>query len=132
MRPDSPERPMSWWTRSKELLLTDPSAHERPLNLSRWFALLAALSIGAVSISVASLLSALFRDRMLEHDGRLTASYVESISRVEPPEPWFAAPVPRDASGRYPEFFDHVAALDDALRINAYNREGLVVWSTDP
>lgn len=123
---------MRWWTRSKELLLTDPSAHERPLNLSRWFALLAALSIGLVSISVASLLSTLFRDRMLGHDGRLTASYVSSLSRVEPPEALFGVPVVPDAAGRYPEFFTHVAALEDALRINAYSSAGVVIWSTDP
>jgi two-component system, NtrC family, sensor histidine kinase HydH len=123
---------MRWWTRSKELLLTDPSAHERPLNLSRWFALLAALSIGLVSISVASLLSTLFRERMLGHDGRLTASYVDSISRVEPPEALFAAPVGPNAAGHYPEFFAHVAALEDALRINAYSPAGVVIWSTDP
>jgi signal transduction histidine kinase len=132
MRQKAQSDQMGWWTRSKELLLTDSSAHERPLNLSRWFALLAALSIGAVAISVASLLSTLFRERMLEHDGRLTASYVDSISKVEPADEWFRTTVQRDQSGRFPEFFDHVAALNDALRINAYNRDGLVVWSTDP
>jgi signal transduction histidine kinase len=122
---------MRWWARSKELLLSDSAAHERPLNLSRWFALLAALSIGLVAISVASLLANLFRDRMLGHDSRLTASYVESLSKVEPPGTLFEAPVVPHADGRYPEFFEHVAALQDALRINAYNRAGVVVWSTD-
>jgi signal transduction histidine kinase len=108
----------------------DPT-HDRPFNLSRWFALLASLAIGGVALVVATLLSSLLADRMLTRDGQLTASFVDAIARVEPPEQAFGQVHSPAAGGRLPEFFAHVAALEDALRINAYDPRGVVVWSTD-
>lgn len=108
------------------------AASDRPFNLSRWFAVLASLAIGGVALGVAALLTSLLTDRMLTRDGQLTASFIDAIARVEPPGPLFTKVQVRDSDGALPEFFSHVAALEDALRINAYDPRGLVVWSTDP
>lgn len=115
-------REARWWE-GKQLAI------DRPFNLSRWFALPAAASIAGVSLIVAMTLSAHFEDRMLARDADVIASFVESMSRVEPAEAAFSgATLPE---GKHNEFFEHVAALEEALRINAYDREGVVVWSTD-
>ena len=106
-------------------------AGERPFDLSRWFALLAAFSIGLVTLIVASLLTSLYSERMLTRDGQLTASFVDSISQVEPPGSLFETVHPADTGVPTPEFFEHVAAIEGAMRINAYNPQGVVVWSTD-
>lgn len=122
---------MVWWKRPTELLLVDATTQERPFNLSRWFALLAALAIGLVSSVVATLLSAHFTERMLDHDGRLTAGFIDSITVIEPSEALFDETQPRSPSGKEAELFEHIAAIGDTLRINAYGPTGLVVWSTD-
>ena len=106
-------------------------AGDRPFNLTRWFAVLASVSIAGVALLVAALLSSLLADRMLTRDGELTASFVQAIARTEPPGQLFAQ-VHAPAQGvALPEFFAHIAALEDALRINAYDPQGVVVWSTD-
>jgi len=107
-------------------------AGERPFNLTRWFALLASLAIAGAGVASAFALAALFSDRMLERDGQLTASFVDAISRIERPDPYFDGSTPVSRSADLPEFFAHVASLEDALRINAYSRDGVVVWSSDP
>jgi signal transduction histidine kinase len=122
---------MAWWKRATGLLLSDAGTHERPFNLSRWFALLSALAIGLVSSVVATLLSAHFTERMLDHDGRLTAGFIDSITVIEPAEALFDETQPRSPAGKEVELFEHIAAIGDTLRINAYGPTGLVVWSTD-
>jgi two-component system sensor histidine kinase HydH len=122
---------MLWFKRKTQQWLGEGPVPDAPFNLTRWFALLASVAIGATALVVASLLAALFTDRMLARDGQLTASFIDALARVESPAALFQAPHPGGRVATLPEFFSHVAALEDALRINAYRSDGTVIWSTD-
>ncbi len=121
---------MLWFKRRTQHWLGDGPVPDAPFNLTRWFAVLASVAIGATALGVASLLAALFTDRMLARDGQLTASFIHALARVEPPDALLASAQP-PAGQQLPEFFEHIAALEDALRINVYSRDRVVVWSSD-
>ena len=103
----------------------------KPFNLPRWFAVLASLVIAGVCGLIAPLLAQLFAERMLTRDGELTAGFVEALARVNPPDALFLAIHIPAKDKPLPEFFRHIAELEDTLRINAYNRDHMVVWSSD-
>ena len=107
------------------------SAQAKPFNLRRWFAILASMVIAGVCAVIAPLLAELFAERMLTRDGELTAGFVEALARVNPPDALFLAIHTPAEEKPLPEFFRHIAELEDTLRINAYNRDHVVVWSSD-
>ena len=101
-----------------------------PFNLRRWFALVGLSAIAAISATSGWLLSRFLTARTLEQEARLTQEVVNSLVRVEKAEQFFAAARGR-SPGEFREFLDHVAQLPDALRVNMYSRERVVLWSTD-
>jgi two-component system, NtrC family, sensor histidine kinase HydH len=107
----------------------DPSA--RPFALSRWFAGVAVVAIGAIAASSVWLLSWFVTQRMLWQEGVLTRDFVQSLVLVEKPlqeyfaQPRLAPPANVGAS------FEHFARMPDMLRTNVYDSNRKVLWSSD-
>jgi two-component system sensor histidine kinase HydH len=102
-----------------------------PLNLTRWFGLLALVTIGAITICSVWLISWFVSQRMLQQEGALTREFVQSLMLVETPLQDFF----RDASQPVPpeieDSFRHIAGMPDVLRANLYDRSKRVIWSSD-
>lgn len=103
-----------------------------PFNLSRWFAIVGLVSITAVSAASALLLSHFLTERMLWQEGVMTMQFVQSLVTAEKSLPeYFNGENTRD-SAELQAALGHIAAVPDTLRANIYNRERVVIWSTDP
>lgn len=103
-----------------------------PFNLSRWFAIVGLVSISAVATASALLLSHLLTERMLRQEGQMTMQFVQSLVTTESSLPaYFTGAQTRDAA-ELESALRHIAAVPDALRANMYNRQHVLIWSTDP
>lgn len=103
-----------------------------PFNLSRWFAIVGLVSIATVSVGSALLLSHFLTERMLRQEGVMTMQFVQSLVTTETSLPaYFTGERTRDATA-LEAALRHIAAVPDTLRANIYNRERVLIWSTDP
>jgi signal transduction histidine kinase len=104
---------------------------EHRFALTRWFAVVGALSIGFFSLGMGWLLSDFLASRMLERDAAISRDFVQSIANIQQVAGFFAnakgAPDPS-----VNEFFAHVAAMPDVIRANIYAPDRHVLWSSRP
>ncbi len=103
----------------------------RPFNLSRWFAIVGLVSIATVGAASAFLLSHFLTERMLRQEGVLTMEFVQSLVLTEKSlHEYFKGERTRDAT-ELEAALRHIAAMPDVLRANIYNRERVLIWSSD-
>lgn len=102
----------------------------RPFSLSRWFHTVGLVSILALAVICALLLSRLFANRMLLQEGRLTVQFVQSIIDIEEGAAYFAKGVEAESS-YMEELLRHIAGSPDVLRANLYSRDRRILWSSD-
>ena len=105
-----------------------------PFNLSRWFALVGLVSIAAVSVASAFLLSYFLTNRMLQQEGVLTMEFVQTVVMTEDSlhayfTNEFTGARPSDAA--LEAALRHIAEMPDVSRANIYNRERTLIWSSD-
>ena len=106
---------------------------ERRFALTRWFAVVGALSIGLFSVGMGWLLSAFLATHMLERDAALGRDFVQSIANTQQIAGFLASPGSKDAPPpSVTEFFAHVAAMPDVIRANVYAPDRRVLWSSRP
>lgn len=115
---------------------------DRAFSATRWFAVLGLITISAVSIGTASVLSRIMADRMLHHDGVVYMEFVQGLLKTQDIQPFFqihmqeknpagtetALPA-RDS--RLEQFFAQIAAMPSVLHANVYNVEHRVIWSSN-
>jgi len=103
----------------------------RPLNLTRWFGMLALATITAITIACVWLMSWFVTQRMLVQEGSLTRQFVQSVMLVETPlqDVFRQSGQPLPAS--IEDSFKHIAGMPDVLRANLYDTGKRVIWSSD-
>jgi two-component system sensor histidine kinase HydH len=102
-----------------------------PFNLSRWFAALALMVIGLISIAMGALLDRFITQRLLWQEAVLTKEFVQGLIQADKPLQTFLA-APSDVRGAEVEAaFAQIAALPDMLRANVYDTQRRIVWSSD-
>jgi len=106
-----------------------PKVHERPFNLSRWFAAVGLLSIAALSLASGILLTRFLTERMLRQEAVLTMEFIHSVVLVENAVSYFRDP--RAGGPELESAFNHVASMRDVLRASAHNADRRVIWSND-
>jgi two-component system, NtrC family, sensor histidine kinase HydH len=100
-------------------------------NLTRRFAILALLSILAVSLVSAGLLSRALAERIIHHDAKVFQSFVDATIPAEVATAYFAESQDRaDAQRRMGSYLGEVASLPDVVHANVYNQARKVLWST--
>jgi signal transduction histidine kinase len=102
-----------------------------PFNLSRWFALVGLVSIAVVGTASALLLSHLLTERMLRQEGVMTMQFVQSLVRVEQSLAEYFIGGTTNDEGELKSALEHIAAMPSTLRANVYNRDRVLIWSTD-
>jgi signal transduction histidine kinase len=101
-----------------------------PFDLRAWFAVVGLVSIAALSILAAALLSRFMTDRMLRQEAILTQEFVQTVFLVQDAAKVFASGPEAGAKGT-PESFEHISQLPDVLRANLYSADRWLVWSSD-
>ena len=102
---------------------------ERRVSFVAWFLLLSLVSVTAVSMTTAYLLSRFVTERMLMQDVTVTTEFINHIFGADQADLYFSP----DSKGspQLTNFFRQVARLPHVLRANIYLRDGTVLWSTD-
>jgi len=136
-------QPQSWagkaLSRLKRLVGLSP---DQAFSATRWFAVLGLITIFAVSIGTASVLSRIMGDLMLHHDGVVAMDFVQGLLKTQDIQPFFLGvreknPVlsesdPSQRDSRLEQFFAQIAAMPNVLHANVYDREHRVIWSSNP
>ncbi|MBE0626596.1 MAG: two-component sensor histidine kinase [Burkholderiales bacterium] len=102
-----------------------------PFNLSRWFAIVGLVSITIVGSASALMLTYFLTDRMLQQEGQMTMQFVQSLVTTETSLPDYFNGVPTKDSNELEMALKHIAAVPDTLRANMYNRNHVLIWSSD-
>lgn len=111
-----------------------PSAHTANLvrfNLSRWFAVVALVSITILSVATGALLNRFITQRLLWQEAVLTKEFVQSLVQVEKPLQSYFADPSRDLDAEIETAFAQIAGLPDMLRANVYDPNRRIIWSSD-
>jgi len=104
----------------------------RPFVFARWFMTLSLACVVASAVGTAVVLSRFLTEHMLQRDAEVSAEFIESIVRAERTWGWFEDPGRDDARRPLDSFFNHVAQMPGVVRANVYQRDGTVLWSSDP
>lgn len=102
-----------------------------PFNLSRWFAIVALLSISAISAAVVYLLSHFVTDRMLWQEGVLTTEFVQSVVLIEKPLLAYFTDSESGDTSQIELSFSHIATMPDVMRANVFDQDRRIIWSSD-
>ena len=135
--------PRSWvakrFSQLKRLIGLDSG---QAFSATRWFTVLSLLTIVALSIGTASLLSRVMGDLMLHHDGMVAKQFVQGLLKTHDIQPFFLGMKNRNSAlakfdrnahdVRLEQFFAQIAALPDVLHANVYDIEHRVIWSSNP
>lgn len=102
----------------------------RPFDLRTWFAVVGLVSITALSILAAVVLSRFMTDRMLRQEAILTQEFVQTVILAEDPKQVFGLG-PGAVAAATPEAFQHISQMPDVMRANLYAPDRRLVWSSD-
>lgn len=102
-------------------------------NLTRRFAILALLSIAAVSIVSGGLLSRALAERTIHHDAKVFQGFVNASIPEHVAEDYFVGTEDRLGAGqRMAPYLNQVATLPDVVHANVYDQNRKVLYSTKP
>jgi two-component system sensor histidine kinase HydH len=101
-------------------------------SLTRWFSIVAALSIAVTSVITAYALSRFLTDRMLERDAQITMEFIQSLARIQNADRLFTAQEEVNSGTDIGEFFLHISSMPDVLRANIFDTRSRILWSSNP
>jgi signal transduction histidine kinase len=100
-------------------------------DLSRWFGIVALLSITTISAASGYLMSRFVTDRMLHQEGQLTMEFVQSVVLAEKSLLAYFSDRSEADSAQLEAALEHFSRMPDVLRANVYDRERTIIWSSD-
>ncbi len=107
---------------------TEPIAGR--FSLIGMFSLQGLIYIGLVSVVTSWLLASFLEKHLLERDATVIQQFVERIAQHHDPRSYFSnSGKPADAGLN--EFFADIVHMPDVARINAYDRDHVLFWSSD-
>ncbi|HWT09367.1 MAG TPA: ATP-binding protein, partial [Roseomonas sp.] len=84
------------------------------------------------AVGTALVLSRFLTAHILERDAAVSGEFIESIVRAERSWHWFLTPGAEGARSPLESFFNHIAQMPGVVRANVYQRDGTVLWSSNP
>lgn len=109
-----------------------PVPPQKVFNLTRWFSIVAALSIAVTSVVTAYALSRFVTDRMLQRDGQITMEFIQSLAHIQDANRLFTGEGDPKAHPDVGEFFLHISSMPDVLRANVFDIRSRIIWSSNP
>ncbi|MFC5520045.1 sensor histidine kinase [Polaromonas jejuensis] len=102
-----------------------------PLNLRRRFAIASLGIITVIALSLGWLLSNLLTQSLLQHEGEANRDFIQNLLTTDGSARYFAAPEDPELRKRFLGSMEHIAAVREPVRANAYRPDGTMLWSTD-
>ena len=99
-------------------------------SLIGMFSLQGLIYIGLVSVVTSWLLAGFLEKHLLERDATVIRQFVERIAHHHDPRGYFSSSG-NPADPELNEFFADIAHMPDVVRINAYDRNHVLFWSSD-
>jgi len=100
-------------------------------NLTRRFAIASLIVMGLITVAFGALLSYYVTDLMLRREGQVTREFVLNIFRFDGSTGYFVDQQDEALAKLFRGSTIHLQGVPDIDRINIYNRDSTVLWSTD-
>jgi len=107
----------------------DMGRRSQPFSLLRSFSILSFLSLSAVSVCSALVLSWFLETHLLQREGVVMMQLVQSMADAEGAAGYFDKP---DDSAVIERFARQIVNTPDGVRANLYDQKGKIVWSSEP
>lgn len=111
--------------------MTAKQIAEQPFNLLRWFSLLSLLTITLISSLSGYVLFRFLNAHLLERDAVVSMEFIQSISQINDPAPYFRGSHYAGDRAQLEEFFRHITLIPNVLRANVYAKDQSIIWSSD-
>jgi two-component system sensor histidine kinase HydH len=102
-----------------------------PINLRRRFALTSLGVIAIIALGLGWLMSHMLTQRMLQREGEVSMDFIQNLLLTDHSGQYLAHPNDAELKARFMSSMEHVFAMSDPVRANAYQTNGTVLWSTD-
>ncbi len=102
---------------------------EKPFNLLRWFSILSFLCISLLTLISAYLLSRFLSHNMLMRDAVVTMEFVQGIAQTQNTGAYFEEESRGNSKAAFENFFEQIVIMPEVESVNAYGKDGLVLWS---
>ena len=103
----------------------------RSFNLLRWFSVFSLLAIILIGAMSGYVLLRFLSEHLLERDAVVSMEFIQSISRINDPEPYFRGSDNPADRHQLQEFFKHITLIPAVLRANVYSSDQTIIWSSD-
>lgn len=103
-----------------------------PLNIRKRFALNSLAVITAIALGLGWLMSGIFTERMLQREGEVSMAFVRNLLSADQSDFFFLRPQDEGLRKRFLFSMAHLSATGESVRLNAYQTDGTVIWSSDP
>ncbi len=100
-------------------------------NLSRWFAVVALVSITLLAVVLGLLLNRFITQRLQWQEAVLTKEFVQSLVQLDKPLQLYLADPSRGLDPSTEAAFRDIAAMPDMIRANVYGPGRRIIWSSD-
>ena len=88
--------------------------------------------ITAIALGLGWLMSNIFTERMLQREGEVSMEFVRNLLATDQSALFFVHPEDEDLKHRFLFSMAHLSSIGESVRLNAYQTNGTVIWSTDP
>lgn len=102
----------------------------KKFNLIRWFASFGLIGILLVTILTSYMLSLFLEKHMLRQDAAMMEEFLVRITQHHNPSAYFSRSSSPE-SNSLNDFFQDVSHMPDVARINAYDTDAKIIWSSD-
>ena len=102
-----------------------------PWSLTRRFAIASLIVMGLITVAFSALLSYYVTDLMLRREGQVTREFVLNIFGFDGSAGYFVDQQDEALAKLFLGSTLHLQGVPDIERINIYNRDSTVLWSTD-
>jgi two-component system, NtrC family, sensor histidine kinase HydH len=130
---NTPQGPRSSSNSSSLRSVNSSSSPGQPVrfNLTRWFAVVALVSITLLAVVMGVLLNRSITQHMLQQQAVLTTEFVQGLIGAEKALQGFFADPSRGLDAETDEAFRQILTLPDMLRANVYDPNRRMIWSSD-
>lgn len=101
------------------------------LNLRRRFALASLGVIVVIALGLGWLMSHILTQRMLQREGEVSMDFIQNLLKTDQSGHYLLDPANEQLKARFLASMAHVSSMSEPVRANAYQVDGMLVWSTD-
>lgn len=102
-----------------------------PFKLMRWFGWLSSAVIVGIAVAHAWLISDFLSTQLFQREGELNRDFVQNILVADGSLDYLSNPQDPVLAARFAGTVTHLKNMHDLLRVNIYQTDGTLLWSTD-